>query len=143
MNVRKPLPARRRLPVRRGTAVVEFALIAPLFLLLLFGIFEFGRVVMVQQLLTNAAREGARMAVIEGANDGNIETDIESRLAGSSVPSANCTVHPTIVDATNGDRKRVTVSVPFNQVSWLSVPMLPMTPETLQAECVMRMETVQ
>jgi len=134
---------RRVLPVRRGTAVVEFALIAPLFLLLLFGIFEFGRVVMVQQLITNAAREGARMAVIEGANTANIQTEIQNRLAGASVPHASCTVHPTIVDPTNGDRRRVEITVPFNQVSWLSVPMLPMTPTTLRAECVMRMETVQ
>jgi Flp pilus assembly protein TadG len=132
----------RRAPQRRGTAVVEFALIAPLFLLLLFGIIEFGRVVMVQQLITNAAREGARMAVIEGANDSTIETDIEDRLAGSSVPGATCSISLT-ADPVNGDRKVVTVSVPFNQVSWLSVPMLPMTPETLTSQCVMRMETVQ
>jgi Flp pilus assembly protein TadG len=111
-------------------------------LLLLFGIIEFGRVVMVQQLITNAAREGARMAVIEGANDSTIETDIEDRLAGSSVPGATCSISLT-ADPVNGDRKVVTVSVPFNQVSWLSVPMLPMTPETLTSQCVMRMETVQ
>lgn len=143
MNACNQQPVRRWLPDRRGTAVVEFALIAPLFLLLLFGIFEFGRLVMVQQLITNAAREGARMAVIDGANDANIQTDIQTRLAGSHVPSATCTVYPKIVDTVNGDRKRVTVSVPFSQVSWLPVRMLPMTPTTLQAECVMRMETVQ
>ena len=43
----------------RGVAAVEFALVAPLFLLFLFGMIEFGRMVMVQQVLTNASREGA------------------------------------------------------------------------------------
>ena len=49
---------------KRGAAVVEFAIVAPLFILLVFGMIEFGRMVMVQQVLTNASREGARLAVL-------------------------------------------------------------------------------
>ncbi|HUG68005.1 MAG TPA: TadE family protein [Pirellulaceae bacterium] len=45
---------------QRGAAAVEFAAVAPIFVLLLFGMLEFGRMVMVQQILTNATREGAR-----------------------------------------------------------------------------------
>ncbi len=44
--------------------MVEFAIVAPIFFLLIFGMIEFGRVVMVQQLLTNASREGARLGVL-------------------------------------------------------------------------------
>ena len=48
----------------RGAAAVEFALVLPLLLLLVLGIFEFGRVFNIQISLSNAAREGARhMAV--------------------------------------------------------------------------------
>lgn len=45
---------------RRGAAAVEMALVLPLFLLVIFGIVEIGRAFMVEHLLANAARVGAR-----------------------------------------------------------------------------------
>jgi Flp pilus assembly protein TadG len=53
---------------RRGQALVEFALIAPIFFLLVFGLIEFGRAVYTIQILDNAAREGARYAIVHGAS---------------------------------------------------------------------------
>jgi len=50
----------------RGQALVEFAMIAPFFFLLLFSIIEFGRAVYYIQILNNAAREGARYAIVHG-----------------------------------------------------------------------------
>jgi Flp pilus assembly protein TadG len=47
---------------------VEFALVAPIFVLLLFSIIEFGRAIYVVEMLNNAAREGARYAIVHGAN---------------------------------------------------------------------------
>src|SRR5262245_57058974 len=52
---------------RRAAAAVEFAVVAPIFLLLVFGMIEYGRMVMVYQIVTNASREGARAAVLDGA----------------------------------------------------------------------------
>jgi Flp pilus assembly protein TadG len=52
-------PARVR---RRGVAAVEFAFIVPLLLLLLVGIWELGRIIHVQIIMNNAARDGARLA---------------------------------------------------------------------------------
>jgi Flp pilus assembly pilin Flp len=49
---------------RRGQALVEFALVAILLLVLIIGVFEFGRALNAQQVITLAAREGARRAVI-------------------------------------------------------------------------------
>jgi hypothetical protein len=46
--------------------MVEFALIAPLFFVLLFSLIEFGRMVYYIQMLNNAAREGARYAIVHG-----------------------------------------------------------------------------
>ena len=46
---------------RLAAAAVEFAVVAPVFLLLVFGMIEYGRMVMVYQILTNASREGARV----------------------------------------------------------------------------------
>jgi Flp pilus assembly protein TadG len=48
----------------RGQALVEFALVIPIFLLLLVSIFDLGRAVFAYNTLTNAAREGARMAIV-------------------------------------------------------------------------------
>ena len=60
----RPLRARRR-----GDAVVEFALLAPTLLLLLFGILEIGRVLDAWLIVENAAREGARVGVSTPASD--------------------------------------------------------------------------
>ena len=54
----------------RGQALVEFALVAPLLILVLFSIIEFGRAVYYIQMLDNAAREGARYAIVHGAASG-------------------------------------------------------------------------
>lgn len=48
--------------MRRGVAVVEFAVVLPFLLLLLIGIWELGRIIQVQMMLDNAARDGARLA---------------------------------------------------------------------------------
>ena len=52
----------------RGQTLVEFALVAPLFFLLLFAIIEGGRFVFFYEVLNNATREGARYAIIHGSN---------------------------------------------------------------------------
>jgi len=51
----------------RGQALVEFALVAPFFFVLLFSLIEFGRAVYYIQTLNHAAREGARYAIVHGA----------------------------------------------------------------------------
>ena len=51
---------------RRGQALVEFSLVAPIFFFLIFGIIDFGRYVYYVQVLNNAAREGARYAIVHG-----------------------------------------------------------------------------
>src|SRR6187401_3174558 len=49
----------------RGQALMEFALVIPLFLLLMVALFDLGRAVFAYNTLTNAAREGARLAIVE------------------------------------------------------------------------------
>ncbi len=53
---------------RRGQAMVEFALVAPLFFILLFAIIEGGRFVFYYEMLNSATRDGARYAIIHGSN---------------------------------------------------------------------------
>jgi hypothetical protein len=52
----------------RGQALVEFAMVAPIFFLLVFGIIEGGRFILYYQTLNNATREGARYAIVHGSN---------------------------------------------------------------------------
>jgi TadE-like protein len=65
----EPSAAGRRLWRRRraGQALAEFAIVAPLFFLILFAIIDFGRYAYYVQVLNNAAREGARYAIVHGA----------------------------------------------------------------------------
>ena len=68
---------------RRGQAVVEFALVLPLVLILVISVFEFARAWNIQQVLTDAAREGARVAVVgngAGESAGAIQTNVEAAI---------------------------------------------------------------
>ncbi|HEY8838486.1 MAG TPA: TadE family protein [Dehalococcoidia bacterium] len=65
-------PLRRTVAESNGQAIIEFALLLPLFLLLLFGIIDFGRAYSASVTLTNAAREGARYGVIQPTNTSGI-----------------------------------------------------------------------
>ena len=63
-RLRMPAPFRRRSTHRRGQALVEFALVIPVFLVLMVALFDLGRAVFAYNTLTNAAREGARIAIV-------------------------------------------------------------------------------
>lgn len=52
----------------RGQALVEFALVAPVFFLILFAVIEGGRFILYYETLNNATREGARYAIVNGAH---------------------------------------------------------------------------
>ena len=107
---------------RRGAAAVEFALVSPAFVLLILGMIEVGRGLMVQQIITNAAREGAREAVMDGATKSGVQHVVSEYLTGSSIPNAVVEVTPD-PPSDAGPRGAVTVrvSVPISQVSWMVV----------------------
>lgn len=91
---------------------------APVFILPVFGKIEFGRTVMVQQILTNASRGGARQAALDGATEAEVTTVVEDFLASSSDAGAIVTVTPSPAsDAAFGEPVTVSVDVPFSQVN--------------------------
>lgn len=127
---------------RRGTAVVEFALVAPLFFLLVMGMIEYGRMVMVQQILTNASREGARRAVLDGITTSNVQTSVNTYLSGAKITGATVTVTSNAAVAPDtANSMTVVVSIPFSQVSWLPSPMY-LKNKTLSASTTMRKESI-
>ena len=73
----------------RGQALAEFALIAPLFFLLLFGIIEVGRFIFYYEVLNNATREGARYAIVNGANSRTRSTGPAAPDTTSDDPNGN------------------------------------------------------
>jgi Flp pilus assembly protein TadG len=126
---------------RLAAAAVEFAVVAPVFLLLVFGMIEYGRMVMVYQILTNASREGARAAVLDGATTSSVTTSVNTYMTNALISGATVSVSPNPPsNAQYGDPVTVTVSIPFSQVSWLPSPMY-LGSQTLTSVTAMRRET--
>ncbi len=110
-------PQRRQ---RRGAATVEFALTAPLLFLIVFGMIEVGQGVLIKQVLSNAARDGARTAMLGNATAEDVRDAVTSYLTASGIKSATATVSPDpLTLAQGGDPVTVTVSVPFSSLSWM------------------------
>jgi Flp pilus assembly protein TadG len=100
---REPLRRRDRHPTDRGAAAVEFALILPIVLLVIFAIIDFGRMLNAQITLTEAAREGARAAALvkpggEAAGQARAQAAALSAL-GSITPVVTDCSDPTTVNA--------------------------------------------
>ncbi|WP_238397680.1 TadE/TadG family type IV pilus assembly protein [Anatilimnocola aggregata] len=120
-------------------------MVAPVFFLLVFGMIEYGRMVMVQQIITNAAREGCRVAVLDGSTTASTQTAAINAMASGNITitTSNVTVNPSPPSsAAYGSPVSVTVTVPFNQVSWLPSPMY-LGGKSMTATTTMRRETVQ
>jgi Flp pilus assembly protein TadG len=112
---------------------------------MLFGMIEFGRAVMVKQVLTNASREGARLAVLDSTTPtaSLVQNTVTTYLQNAGITGATVTINPTEpTTAGYGAPVTVTVQVPYSKVSWLPTPTF-MGGTTLKASTVMRRETVQ
>jgi len=119
--------------LRQGAAVVEMALVLPIFMMVLLGIVEYGRALMVSQLVSNASREGARRAILNGITNAEVETHIRDFLVESCrVNSADIDIQITIqpgtdnddplnilANANEGDLVTVRVQIPFQSVSFI------------------------
>ncbi len=113
---------------------------------MVFGMIEFGRMVMVQQILTNAAREGARVAVLDSQTPtaSLVRDTVNNYLQNAGISGATTTINPAEpTTATYGQPVTVTVRIPFGSVSWLPSPMFISANTNLTASTVMRRETVQ
>jgi Flp pilus assembly protein TadG len=131
----RPLANRSSSVRRRGAVTVEMALVLPIFCSLVFGIIEFGRGFMVAQLVTNAAREGARRAIVDGSTNSDVTSFIQTFLNSSAnVGTGDVKVTITVTPATGNpsnpgnniaacqsrDLIAITVSVPFDKVALIT-----------------------
>jgi Flp pilus assembly protein TadG len=128
---------------RRGASSVELAFVAPILFLIILGIFEVGRGLMVVHLLNNAAQAGCRTGIIEGKSTDNIKTAVNNALSAAGVNSDTVTVlvNEGSVDASTaqaGDEITVKVTVPVGKITW--VPGMQWLTGTLQGQYTMRRE---
>ena len=106
----------KRLRNQRGAALLETAVTLPLVLLVTVSIFEFGRAYQTWQVLTNAAREGARVAILSESNDQQVRDAVRGYMTGGRLPAAaaaTITVERTVPFGAK-TASRITVSYPFN-----------------------------
>jgi Flp pilus assembly protein TadG len=130
---------------RSGVTSVEFAFVAPPFFLLIFGVIEFGRMMMVQQSLTNAAREGCRTAALATTTSGSeVEASVRDYLEfvlknASDADEVRVTTPISLAGAASGTQIAVAVEVDYADVSWLPWEILGLNP-TIRAEQIGKRE---
>ena len=134
---------KKRMRSERGAALVEAAMIMPMIMLLSVGIFEFGRAYQTWEVLTNAAREGARIAVLDGTSDADIRSRVNQYLGVgglASQPDGNITIDHTVDftgDPTGPKGSLVQISYPFDFMVLNPVAKLVVSGSTLGAPITM------
>ncbi len=110
-----------------GASAVEFALLLPVLMLLLFGIIEFGLALHRQTILTNASREGARLGIVQSSppiTAAAVDTVIDNYLGPAGIPPA--TVSRNIVGvpgSVTGAPVIVTLTLPYTPITKFISPI--------------------
>ena len=157
-GIKEPTAVLSGLRQERGASMVEFAIVAPLLFLLIFGIIEFGLIMYDQAVITNASREGARFAAMYYTDtNGNplrrtpaqVQTYVQTYVTNYLISFANS---PSVTVSANIDQsdsgvgyvQSVTVSYPYQFLVFQSLIQLikgsTTNPLTLTATTVMRDE---
>jgi Flp pilus assembly protein TadG len=129
---------------RCGVAAVEFAILLPLIMALLFGTIEVGRLIEIQQIMSNAAREGGRQASTGQLTNAQVQQVILDYLTAASIPTANATVTVTNLTSSGVDALRaaqmdqfqVNVSLPFSDVRWVALNWFVPANQVMSAQAV-------
>ena len=112
---------------RLGTATVEFAVVAPLLVVVTVGMVEVTRIAQVKNYLTDAARSSCRLAVDPSSTSDMVKTNINTILTANGIAPANATISITVngaaVDvktAKKYDQILVKIQVPISSVEWVT-----------------------
>jgi Flp pilus assembly protein TadG len=114
----------RFLKNRRGATAVEFALIMPFFLAMIFGLIEFGRAMWIRNTMQYAVEEAARYGSISGASSGDVSTYAQGKILviDPSTITFNVTIGASDISVTA-----------THDFEFLAAGLLPYGPITLQA----------
>ena len=133
----------------RGAALIETAITIPIILLISVGIFEFGRAYQTWQVLTNAAREGARVAILTDKTDADVQSTVQNYMKSGGLPkyaTAGVVIERSVALGTN-TASRITVNYPFQFMVLNGVAKLVAKgstagkPLTMQSVALMRNES--
>jgi hypothetical protein len=114
---------------RRGAAAAEFAVVSPLLLVLVLGLWEVGRMTEAEQVLNNAVREGARQGSTGKKSAAEVQNTVINYITAAGLDTTGVVV--TITNVTTGqtnadprtynhlDHFKVEVALPFNNVRWV------------------------
>lgn len=147
---------------RRGSAAVEFAVVLPLLVTVLVGVWEIGRLIQLQQIMSSAARDGARLASqasvigVDGAatqiamNTGspNVEGTVRDYLRASGITDLEgLQISFQFIEGDVGatepyqgvknQRFRIRVTMPYEKLRWTDLSLI--NPTTLSGECIWQM----
>jgi hypothetical protein len=103
----------KNMAVRKGQALVEFALVIVLLIFILSGLFDLGRAMMDYAILNTAVREGTRYAVTRGVNDSGIIPTIEGYYFKSIGLAANVSL-PVITSGGTSSNPTVIIRISYN-----------------------------
>jgi Flp pilus assembly protein TadG len=108
----------RRARSERGTEVLEFALVLPVLMLVFGGVVDMGFLFNNYAVVTNAAREGARIAAIPGWVEADVKDRVNEyiRAAGLTLSRVTTTVQPVavVVGGNTINAVKVEVSYPYD-----------------------------
>jgi Flp pilus assembly protein TadG len=127
-----------------GAALIEAAFVLPLLLFVSIGIIEFGRAFQTWQIVTNAAREGARVAVLPGMNDDAVKARVNDYIKMGIIGPAeakiliNRTTTVSIGGAATASASRVQVDYPFTFMVLQPIAQLLVKDSTVGAAMTMR-----
>lgn len=103
----------------RGASAVEFALLLPLLMMILFGIIEFGLAFYQQAILTNASREGARLGIVQSVpaiTTEQINERIDTYLSNAGITPSKVTPRIITPGVVTGDNVTVNLTLPYDYV---------------------------
>jgi Flp pilus assembly protein TadG len=107
---------RPRWQSEEGSELIEFALVTPILVLLLAGIFDFGMMFRSYEVVTNAAREGARVGVLPGYDPVDVQARVDAYLGASGLTGArttNVVNTPVVTGAGTFTARSVTVNYTY------------------------------
>jgi len=121
----------------RGATLVEFALILPILITLLFGVVEFGRLLNAQVVVTSATREGARYASL-GSSAATVTSQVKASCP--TLDPTKITVTVTNAGGTSGTPVTVRVTYEFTLVSQGIASLFGSETVNISHEAIMRLE---
>ena len=127
---------------QRGLALIELTLVLLLLVLLTFGLMEYGWMFFKMQQVTDAARGGARHAVLPDSTNLEVQQTLASMMTAWGMGDSGYTMTISSADISlmeSGEMVTVTVEVPYNNIELLGMALFP-TPTNLRASVSMAKE---